>query len=60
MNYIDNPIEEIKSRDGWNSITAVATDQVHYIDANSSSRPSQNIVNAIKEIGHAIYPELYE
>ena len=60
VNYIDNPIEEIKSRDGWNSITAVATDQVHYIDANSSSRPSQNIVNAIKEIGHAIYPELYE
>ena len=36
---IDNPIG--KSRDGWNSITAVATDQVHYIDANSSSRPSK-------------------
>ena len=60
VNYIDNPVEEIKSRDGWGSITAVANNQVYYIDANSSSRSSQNIVKAIREIGHAIYPEFYE
>lgn len=60
VNYIENPIEELKNRDGWDSITAVASDQVFYIDANSSSRPTQNIIKALKEIAHAVYPDIYE
>lgn len=60
VNYIENPIEELKNRDGWDSIAAVASDQVFYIDANSSSRPTQNIIKALKEIAHAVYPDIYE
>ncbi|MGI6660070.1 MAG: ABC transporter substrate-binding protein [Dethiobacteraceae bacterium] len=60
VNYIDNPVEEIKSREGWDSITAVAQDQVYYIDSNTSSRATHNIVKALKEIAETVYPEFYE
>lgn len=60
VNYIDNPVEELKSREGWDSITAVATDQVFYIDSNSSSRATHNIISALQEIAETVYPELYE
>lgn len=60
VNYIDNPIEELKNREGWDAITAVSSNQVFSIDTNSSSRPSHKIIKALKEIAHAIYPDLYE
>ena len=42
------------------SITAVAQDQVYYIDSNTSSRATHNIVKALKEIAETVYPEFYE
>lgn len=53
-------IDEIKNRDGWDSITAVKEGQVYQIDKNSSSRPSQNVVKALKEMAKAIYPNEYK
>ena len=53
-------VDEIKSRDGWDSITAVKEGQVYQIDKNSSSRPSQNIIKALKEMAKAIYPNEYK
>ena len=60
VNYIEQPIEELKSREGWNAITAVSQNQVFSIDTNSSSRPSHHVIKALKEIAHAVYPDLYE
>ena len=48
------------SRDGWDNITAVKEKAVYSIDANSSSRPTQNIIKALKEMAKAVYPEHYE
>ncbi|MCL2165312.1 MAG: ABC transporter substrate-binding protein [Oscillospiraceae bacterium] len=59
VNYIDDPIDEIKSRDGWSEITAVQNDAVYYIDTDSSNRPSQNIIKALQEMAKAIYPDKY-
>lgn len=53
-------VDDIKNRDGWDSITAVKEDQVYKIDKNSSSRPSQNIIKALKEMAKAIYPNEYK
>lgn len=53
-------VDDIKSRDGWDSITAVKEGQVYQIDKNSSSRPSQNIIKALKEMAKAIYPNEYK
>ena len=60
VNYIDNPVEEIKGREGWENITAVKDNQVYLIDKNSSSRPSQHIIKALNEMAKAIYQNVYK
>jgi len=59
-NYVDNSVDQIKARSGWDAITAVMNGDVYYIDANSSSRPSQNIIEALKEMAAAVYPDYYK
>lgn len=58
--YIENPIEEIKSREGWDIISAIQNDNVYLIDANESSRASHHSVKALEAMAKVIYPELYE
>ena len=59
VNYVENPIDEIKSRSGWDVTTAVKNNDVYYIDTDLSNRPSQNIIKAMKEMAKAIYPDKY-
>jgi len=59
VDFIDEPIEEIISRPGWDALTAVREGAVHYIDADSSNRPSHNVVLAMREMARAVYPEYY-
>ena len=47
---VDNNIDEIKNRNGWENIDALKNGNIYYIDKNSSSRPSQFFVNALKDI----------
>ena len=44
VDYVENPTEEIKSRGGWQNINAVKNDEVYYIDTNSVSRLTHNII----------------
>lgn len=57
--YIENPVDKIKNREGWENINAVKNNQVYQIDTNSSSRPSQHIIKALNEMAKAIYPDVY-
>lgn len=59
VNYIEDPIGEILSRPGWESVTAVANGDVHYIDNGRSSLPNHYIIDALVEMAVAIYPEAY-
>jgi len=60
VNYINDPIGEIKSRPGFNHINAVINDRVYQIDTDSSVRPSARIVLALRQMAEAVYPETYE
>ena len=60
VNYIENPIEEIKGRAGWENLTAVKENQIFMINTNAASRPSQNVILALEEMAQAIYPNYYE
>lgn len=60
VNYVENPLDEIKSRDGWENITAVKENQLYQIDKNSASRPSHKILLALDQMAKAIYPEKYD
>ena len=59
VNYIDDPVGEILSREGWDGVTAVAEEQVYYIDNMASSLPDQNVVLAMEQMAEAVYPAYY-
>ncbi len=50
---------EIKSRAGWENISAVKNGAVYQVDSNATSRPSQHITDGIYQIAKAVYPEVY-
>lgn len=58
--YMENPTEEIKSRDAWENIDAIKNNEVYLVDQNASSRPSQNVIKALEQMAKAVYPEHYE
>ena len=53
-------VEDIVSREGWDTVTAVKNGDVYQIDKSSSSRGSQNIIKALKEMAKAVYPDEYK
>ena len=58
--YMENPTEEIKSRDAWENINAIKNNEVYLVDQNASSRPSQNVIKALEQMAKAVYPEHYD
>lgn len=59
VNYTDDPVKEILSRDGWADISAIANGNVYLIDNNSSSQPTHNIIKAMRQMAEIIYPDYY-
>lgn len=57
VNYIEDPVDEILSRQGWESVTAVSEEQVYYIDNASTSLPNHRITTALEQMAQVIYPE---
>jgi len=55
VNYIDDPITEIKSRPGFNHINAVKNNRIYQIDTDSSVRPSSRIILALRQMSFAVY-----
>ncbi|WP_066895009.1 ABC transporter substrate-binding protein [Clostridium nigeriense] len=53
-------VDEIKNREGWDSVTAVKEGQIYSVDKNASARPSQNVIKALKEMAKAVYPNEYK
>jgi iron complex transport system substrate-binding protein len=59
VNFIDDPLGEIKSRQGFADIAAIRGNQVYLIDTDSSSRPSHRITLALRQMAQAVYPGEY-
>jgi iron complex transport system substrate-binding protein len=64
VDYIEDPIGEIKGRPGFGHINAVIYNRVYQIDNDSSVRPSPGIILALRQMSYAVYPdgvlELYD
>lgn len=57
--YEGYDFNEIKTRAGWENISAVQNGEVYSVDANATSRPSQHVVEGIYEVARAVYPDIY-
>ncbi|WP_413377917.1 ABC transporter substrate-binding protein [Alkalihalobacillus sp. 1P02AB] len=60
VHYVDDPIAEIKARDGWDVISAIQNDQVFLVDGDILSRPGPRIGEAVELLAKEAYPELFE
>ncbi|RKJ54291.1 ABC transporter substrate-binding protein, partial [Butyricicoccus sp. 1XD8-22] len=59
VNYGDDPIAEIISRNGWSSVTAVQNRAVYFLNPDILDRPGPRIGEAVEIIASSIYPELF-
>ncbi|MBP1926620.1 iron complex transport system substrate-binding protein [Sedimentibacter acidaminivorans] len=57
VDYIENAVDEIKSRTGWENVTAIKNGYVYYVDKNASSLSNHNIVKALEQMAKYIYPD---
>lgn len=58
--YTDDPVEQVVSRDGWDSMNAVENEDVYDIYSDLVSRPGPRLVEGAKEIAEVVYPEHFE
>lgn len=59
VNYIENPIDEILSREAWKNINAVKNKEVYYIDTDSSTLANHNIIKALVQMAESVYSNEY-
>lgn len=59
VDYIENPVEEILSRPGWQNMTAVKNKQVYSVDNNLTSHNNHKIIEGLRQMAKAMYPDLY-
>jgi iron complex transport system substrate-binding protein len=53
------PLENIKSRLGWDAISAVAKGAVYLIDENLFVRPGPRIIDGLETLAKILHPELF-
>ena len=49
----------MKTRDGFDTITAVKNNAVVQVDANLTSRTGPRLAEGLEEVAKAIYPEAF-
>ena len=55
----DDIVGEIMGRPGWEGVTAVINGDVYQINTAAASRPTHNIVIALREMALAVYPDYF-
>lgn len=57
--HTSTTIRDIKSRTGWDKISAVKNNKIYTIDDDIISRPGPRIVDALEQLTNLIHPELF-
>ncbi|MDR0904194.1 MAG: ABC transporter substrate-binding protein, partial [Ruminococcus sp.] len=60
VNYIDDPVNEILSRPGWEAVTAVNTKSVYKFQSDQTDIPNQFVIESLYEMAKFVYPQEYE
>jgi iron complex transport system substrate-binding protein len=60
VDYIEAPVEEIKSRSGWENMKAVKNNDVYFVDNYATSHPNHYIITGLEQMARAIYPDIYQ
>lgn len=58
--YGEESVTQIKERDGWNTVTAVETNQIAAIDSDMATRPGPRLIDGLELFAKAIYPDAFQ
>ena len=58
--YIDNPQEQVYARSGWSEVNAVKKKEVYDVNSDTVTRPGPRLIDGLKEIAKAVYPDVYK
>lgn len=59
-NYMEgDPVEAVKNRENWQSVTAVQEGQIYSLDGDIVTRPGPRITQGLQEIARSLYPEKF-
>jgi iron complex transport system substrate-binding protein len=53
-------LEDVRSRPGWKSLTAIQDDQMFVFDDNLVSRPGPRLVDGLEAMAKLLHPELFK
>lgn len=59
-NYVEDAIDQVKARDGFNDITAIKEDAVYDLDEDTISRPGPRLVDGARNLGESVYPDYFK
>lgn len=58
--YVEDPIGEVTSRNGFDAVSAVANERIYDIDSDMVSRPGPRLVEGARGVAEVVYPELFD
>lgn len=58
--YVEDPLNEVLSRDGWEEVPAVKNEQVFDVDNDTVTRPGPRLIEGVETLAELIYPEVFE
>ncbi|GAE24644.1 vitamin B12 ABC transporter [Halalkalibacter wakoensis JCM 9140] len=58
--YVENPKDEVLSRDGWAEVPAVKEEQVFDVDNDTVVRPGPRLIEGVETLAELIYPEVFK
>ena len=59
-NFIDNPVDQVLTRDAWGNVPAVQNKRVYEVNDDLVSRPGPRLLEGVEELATKIYPEIYK
>ncbi|WP_085992669.1 ABC transporter substrate-binding protein [Oceanobacillus senegalensis] len=57
--YMDDPENEVTSREGWAEVPAVKNGQVFDVDNDTVTRPGPRLIEGVETLAKLIYPEVF-
>jgi iron complex transport system substrate-binding protein len=58
--YVENPSNDVLSRDGWAEVPAVKDEQVFDVDNDTVTRPGPRLIEGVETLAELIYPEIFK
>jgi iron complex transport system substrate-binding protein len=58
--YVKNPVEQVLTRKGWETVNAVKNKHVVDVDSDRVTRSGPRIVEGVEDLAKAIYPEIFK